>query len=364
MKNFSELNTTWFALIGLLWTGYLFLEGFDFGVSLVMPFIGRDSIDRRICLNAIGPVWDGNEVWVIVAGGATFAAFPLWYARLFSGFYLALFLVLMALIARGVSFELRGKVERPRWQAFWDGANFTGSLVAALVWGAAFTNLAHGLPLSPGGRYYGGLIGLLHPVALAGGLAAACLFAFHGSLFLALKTGGALAERAGRSALASGAAAVVLMAVTLSWIAATGRPYVPGSLPGVVPLVFGIAAVASACVALVLAALHRAGYAFGATGLSIIAAMGGVFSRMFPSVFPASNVAANGITIGTAASLHNTLIVMTVVAAVFMPVVLAYQGWTYWVFRKRLTRPQAAREGPVRRGDGVEGSPAGAAPAN
>ena len=192
MPRFADLNTTWFALIGLLWAGYFFLEGFDFGVAIVTPLVAADETDRRICLNSVGPVWDGNEVWLLTAGGATFAAFPLWYARLFSGFYLALFLVLLALIARGVSFEFRGKFDSPRWRRTWDWANFAGSLVPAIVWGAAFTDLVHGVPLAPDGRYYGGLIGLLHPVALAGGLASLALFAFHGSVFLSLKTSGDL----------------------------------------------------------------------------------------------------------------------------------------------------------------------------
>ncbi len=338
---FADLNTTWFALIGLLWAGYLFLEGFDFGVAVVTPFVISDETDRRMCLNTVGPVWDGNEVWLLVAGGATFAAFPLWYARLFSGFYLALFLVLVALIVRGVSFEFRDKDERPGWRKTWDVANFVGSLVPAVVWGVAFTDLVHGIPLAADGRYDGGLIGLLHPIALVGGLASLALFALHGSVFLALKTTGDLAQRARRAARVSGGATVVLLGAALAWVALTGRPSVPGSVPVVVPLVLGIAAVASVGVATLLVARRRDGWAFVATGASILLAMGAVFSRMFPAVLPASNDAANGLTIAKAASQHYTLVVMTVVAACFTPVVLAYQGWTYWVFRQRLVRPAA-----------------------
>ncbi|MGC8511346.1 MAG: cytochrome d ubiquinol oxidase subunit II, partial [Acidimicrobiales bacterium] len=196
---FAPLNTTWFALIGLLWVGYLFLEGFDFGVAIVNPLVSRDETDRRVCLNAIGPVWDGNEVWLIVAGGATFAAFPRWYADLFSGFYLALFLVLLALIVRGVSFEFRAKIDTRWWRRTWDAANFVGSLVPAIVWGAAFTDFAHGIPLTPTG-YHAGLPGALHPIALLGGVTSLALFVAHGSLFLALKTTGGLARRARRAA--------------------------------------------------------------------------------------------------------------------------------------------------------------------
>jgi len=342
---FANLNTTWFALIGLLWAGYLFLEGFDFGVAVVTPFVITDETDRRLCLNAVGPVWDGNEVWLLVAGGATFAAFPLWYARLFSGFYLALFLVLVALIIRGVSFEFRGKDDRPGWRRTWDVANFVGSLVPAVVWGVAFTDFVHGVPLAADGRYNGGLIGLLHPIALVGGLASLALFALHGSVFLALKTSGDLAQRARCAARVSGLAAVVLLAATVAWVALTGRPAVTGSVSAVLPLVLAVAAVTAVGGATLLVVRRRDGWAFIATGTAILLAMGAVFGRMFPAVLPASNHAAHGLTIAGAASQHNTLVVMTVVAACFTPFVLAYQGWTYWVFRQRLVRPAAAPGG-------------------
>ncbi|HXZ82953.1 MAG TPA: cytochrome d ubiquinol oxidase subunit II [Acidimicrobiales bacterium] len=341
MPPFSDLNTTWFALIGLLWTGYFFLEGFDFGVAVVTPFVIRDETDRRLCLNAVGPVWDGNEVWLLVAGGATFAAFPLWYARLFSGFYLALFLVLVALIARGVSFEFRGHDDRPGWRKNWDVVNFVGSLVPAVVWGVAFTDLVHGVPLSPGGHYFGGLPGLLHPIALVGGLASLAVFVQHGSLFLALKTSGDVAARARRAAGYSGVAAVALLGGAVAWVAADSRPAVTGSVTAVLPLVLGIGAVVAVGLATALDLAHRDGWAFLATGTAIVAAMGAVFSRMFPLVLPASNRAANSLTIAASASQHNTLIVMTIVAACFTPFVLAYQAWTYWVFRQRLIRPVA-----------------------
>ncbi|MGC8627648.1 MAG: cytochrome d ubiquinol oxidase subunit II [Acidimicrobiales bacterium] len=346
MAPFADLNTAWFALIGLLWAGYLFLEGFDFGVAVVAPLVSADETDRRICLNAIGPVWDGNEVWLITAGGATFAAFPLWYARLFSGFYLALFLILVALIARGVSFEFRGKQDSPAWRRAWDWVNFVGSLVPALVWGVAFTDFAHGVPLSEGGRYFGGLPGLLHPVAVLGGLASLALFSLHGLAFLSLKTTGELAARARRLAVPVGSAATALLAGTLAWVALSGRPDVAGSLPAGVPLALGIAAVVASCLAIVSVTRGHDGTAFMATGFAVLAALGAVFARMFPAVLPASNRAANSLTIAATASQHNTLIVMTVVAACFTPFVLAYQGWTYWVFRQRLTRPPAGLGAP------------------
>lgn len=344
MAPFANLSTTWFALIALLWAGYLFLEGFDFGVSIVAPFVSRDDMDRRLCYNAIGPVWDGNEVWLLTAGGATFAAFPLWYARLFNGFYLALFLVLVFLIARGVSFEFRAKVDDPRWRRTWDWVNFLGSLVPAVVWGVAFTDLVHGVPLAGGGWYEGGLPGLLHPVAVLGGLASLSVFSRHGLVFLALKTSGPLARRARALALPVGAGAVALLGGTVAWVALAGRPAVVGQVPGAVPLAFAVVAVAALVLGTLLVGRGRDGWAFAFTGLAVLGAMGAVWSRMFPAVFPASNQAAHGLTIAAAASQHNTLVVMTWVAAIFVPFVLAYQGWTYWVFRQRLARPDQAPE--------------------
>ena len=365
MAPFSDLNTTWFALIGLLWAGYLFLEGFDFGVAVVAPFVASDETDRRICLNAIGPVWDGNEVWLLTAGGATFAAFPLWYARLFNGFYLALFLVLLALIVRGVSFEFRGKHDSSAWRRGWDWANFVGSLVPALVWGVAFTNLAHGVPLSPDGHYMAGLPGLLHPIAILGGLASLALFSLHGLVFLSLKTAGELAARARRWAVPTGMAAAALLAGTVAWVAAAGRPSSPGSLGAALPLALGTASVLAAGLAPVLVVRGYAAGAFISTGFSVLAGLGAVFSRMFPAVLPASNRAASSLSIAAAASQHYTLVVMTVVAACFTPFVLAYQAWTYWVFRQRLDRPPEGVTAPAgggpTRGGPARGGPAGGA---
>jgi cytochrome d ubiquinol oxidase subunit II len=336
---FADLNTTWFALIGLLWAGYFFLEGFDFGVAVVTPFVVSDETDRRICRNSVGPVWDGNEVWLLVAGGATFAAFPRWYANLFSGFYLALFLVLVALIMRGLSFEYRGKDSRAGWRRGWDIANFVGSAIPAIVWGVAFTDLVHGLPLTASGQYAGGLLGLLHPIALVGGLASLALFALHGSVFLSLKTAGDLAERARRAVRVCGIAAALLVGAAVLWVALAGRPAAVGTLPGAFPLVLGIVAVVLVLVGVLAAMRRRCGWAFIAVGAAILVLMGAVFARMFPDVLPASNSGTYALTIAQAASQHNTLNVMTIVVAIFTPIVLAYQAWTYWVFRQRLVRP-------------------------
>jgi cytochrome d ubiquinol oxidase subunit II len=344
---YTGLGALWFSLIGLLWAGYFVLEGFDFGVGMVSPVVSRDDTDRRMCLNAIGPTWDGNEVWLLVAGGATFAAFPLWYASLFSGAYLALFLVLLALIVRNVSFEFRHRGDSARWRAAWDVANFAGSLVAALVWGVAFTNFAHGLPLG-GAGYTGGLPGLLNPLAVLGGVAALALFAFHGSVFLALKTTGVLRLRARRTARVAGATAVVLLGGALAGVAAGGRPWsgVSGALPGAVPLVLGILAIVLLVVAVQMISGGREGLAFAATAGAILLVVGAVWSVMWPMVIPASSGAVvrgvPGVPVALAAAQPYTLTVMTIVAAIFTPLVLLYQGWTYWVFRRRLTRPSAA----------------------
>jgi cytochrome d ubiquinol oxidase subunit II len=351
----ASLNTAWFALIGLLWTGYFVLEGFDFGVGMLSLAIGRDDVDRRLARNAIGPVWDGNEVWLIVAVGATFAAFPVWYASMFSGFYLALFIVLAALIVRGVSFEFRGKRDSARWRAGWDWALAVGSLVPAFAWGAAFTDLVHGLRLSPAGLYTGSFSGLLPPVAVVGGLASLAMFLVHGATFLSLKTAGPLAARARRVAMWLAVPAAALVAGTAAWLSAAGSQAV-GGLPGTVPvaLAVGCAAAFGGSGRLVLA--RRDGLAFGLSALGIAAVAAAVFAALFPRVM-ASTGPGPALTIWSAASAHQTLLVMTVVAAIFVPLVLAYQGWSFWVFRQRLVRP-AARPGVSSAAPGPEASAA------
>ena len=191
----SGLAIFWFALIGVLWVGYFLLEGFDFGVGVLYPFLGRDDLDKRMMINAIGPTWDGNEVWLLTAGGATFAAFPLWYATVFSGFYLALFLILVALIARGMAFEFRGKRDSARWRFWWDTAIVVGSFLPALLWGVAFANFLHGVPIAANGTWVGGFFQLVKPYALLGGLTTLSLFTLHGAAFLGLRTTGDLRER-------------------------------------------------------------------------------------------------------------------------------------------------------------------------
>lgn len=323
-----NLATVWFILIPVLWTGYFVLEGFDFGVGILLPFVGRSETGRRILINSVGPVWDGNEVWLITAGGATFAAFPLWYAALFSGFYLALLIILVALIVRGVSFEFRGKVDSDRWRRNWDRAICFGSAVPALLWGVAFANIVRGVPLNAAHVYTGNLLTLLNPYGLLGGLTTLTLFTLHGAIFLALKTAGEVRYRASTIALRLGPAVVLLAAGFL--VASQVAHGKPGT-----DLTAALAAVALLA-ALAAAMRSREGWAFALTAITIVAAVAILFGDLWPNVLPSSTAAAFSLTVTNASSAHYTLMVMTWVAVIFTPVVLAYQGWTYWVLRKRL----------------------------
>ena len=338
-----NLATFWFILIAILWSGYFVLEGFDFGVGILLPFLGKDDAQRRTMINAIGPVWDGNEVWLLTAGGATFAAFPAWYATLFSGFYLPLLLILAALIIRGVCFEFRSKVESPRWRANWDVALFLGSALPALLWGVAFANIVRGVPLNAAHVYTGNLLTLLNWYGLLGGLVTLSLFTLHGAIFTALRTTGDLSRRARRTAVRVALAAVPLAAVFLAVTQYShGRPATDVTAAvAAVALIGGTAA----------AVRGREGWAFTGTALTLVLAVATLFGDLWPNVMPSSTSAAFSLTVANASSAHYTLVVMSWVALLFTPVVLAYQGWTYWVFRKRLagsaaTPPAAGRETP------------------
>jgi cytochrome bd ubiquinol oxidase subunit II len=324
-----ELTTVWFALITILWAGYFLLEGFDFGVGILLPVLGRDDRERRLLINTIGPVWDGNEVWLLVAGGATFAAFPEWYATLFSGFYLPLFLILVALIIRGVAFEYRGKRDGEQWRKRWDISIFVGSLVPALLWGVAFGNIVRGVRIDEHHEYVGGFFHLLNPYALLGGLTTLTLFTLHGAVFLALKTDGEMRQRANALAARLGIPVVVIAAAFLVWTAIA-------HFDGVGVALFVVAAV-TLVAAVIANKLGREGWAFIATGATLVLAVIGLFITLFPNVMPSTIADANSLTVTNAASTPYTLKVMTWVAGFFTPIVLLYQGWTYWIFRKRLT---------------------------
>ncbi|MGK5740596.1 cytochrome d ubiquinol oxidase subunit II [Micromonospora sp. URMC 103] len=323
-----ELTTIWFLLVAVLFTGYFILEGFDFGVGMLLPVLGRDDRERRVLINTIGPVWDGNEVWLITAGGAMFAAFPEWYATLFSGFYLPLLLILLALIARGVAFEYRHKRPEPSWKRRWDAAIFFGSLVPAVLWGVAFANILRGVPLSADHEYVGGLFDLLNPYALLGGATTAALFLTHGAVFVALKTVGEIRERARALAVRVGVVAAVLAVAFLAWTLDIRSSTAAVALAA--------AAALALLAGLVAARAGREGWAFTGTAVAIGLAVATLFAALFPNVLPSTLDAAGTLTATNAASTPYTLKIMSWVAVVFTPIVLAYQGWTYWVFRKRI----------------------------
>lgn len=326
------LTTLWFLLIAVLWIGYFVLEGFDFGVGVLLPVLGRDDTERRVLINTIGPVWDGNEVWLLVAGGATFAAFPEWYATLFSGFYLALFLILVALILRNVAFEYRGKRDDPAWRAWWDRAIVGGSLVPAVLWGVAFGNSVRGVAIDQSKNYVGSFFDLLNPYALLGGVVTLSLFVTHGAVYLSLKTVGDIRTRARAIALRAGLVAAVAAVVFLAWTygersgAAHRSWFAVLAALAAVSLVGGLLAIRAG----------REGWAFLATAATLALAVASLFVVLFPEVMPSSLNPAYSLTTTNASSTPYTLRVMSWVALAFTPLVLAYQTWTYVVFRRRI----------------------------
>jgi cytochrome d ubiquinol oxidase subunit II len=329
-----DLNTLWFLLIGVLFTGFFVLEGFDYGVGILLPFLGKTDEERRRIINTIGPVWDGNEVWILTGGGAIFAAFPHWYATLFSGFYMALFLMLAALIVRGVAFEFRSKDRSPAWRATWDWMIFAGSVIPALLWGVALANLLKGVPIDRTKTFTGGFFDLLSPYTLLAGLATLTLFVTHGAIFLNLKSTDPIRSRAVAATKRVGPGATVLLLLfavgTYVWTDAFTRL---GLNPGLVPLL----ALGTLLAAGALIHRERMGWAFVMTTLTIAFTVATLFLALYPRVMVSSLDPEWSLTIYNASSTPYTLGVMTAVALVFVPVVLAYQTWTYWVFRHRIT---------------------------
>ena len=323
-----HLTTLWFILIAVLWIGYFVLEGFDFGVGVLLPILGRNETERRVLINTIGPVWDGNEVWVIVAGGATFAAFPEWYATLFSGFYLALLVILLALILRGVSFEYRGNRPDPRWRQRFDLAIFVGSLLPAILWGVAFGNIVRGVPIDAAFEYTGNFWTLLNPYAILAGLTTLALFVTHGAVFVALKTTGDIRTRANRFAGRIGLVTAAVAVAFLVWTAVLRAN--AGSIT------LSVAAAVALVAALAANRFGREGLAFLGTAAAIALAVAALFTALYPDVMPSTTAAANSLTVSNASSSAYTLRIMSWVAVVFTPIVLLYQGWTYWVFRRRI----------------------------
>jgi cytochrome d ubiquinol oxidase subunit II len=329
-----DLETFWFVLIAVLWAGYFALEGFDFGVGMLLPWVGRDDGERSTILRTIGPVWDGNEVWLVVAGGATFAAFPAWYATMFSGFYVALLLVLVFLIIRVVSFEWRSKSETPGWRAFWTWCNTIGSAGAALVWGVGLSCLVYGVPINSDGDYAGDFWDLFNPYTVFAGVAVVVLFAFHGATFLTLRTVGELHDRAQHAARRLALPAAALAAVFLVWTVVVAMDRNDKDLfPPLLPALVGIVAL---LLGLVFLFRGSNGRAFAMTGLGAISVVATLFVSLYPRVMVSSPDFENSLTVDGAASSHYALQVMSVVALIFVPLVLAYQGWTYYVFRHRV----------------------------
>ena len=328
------LNTLWFIFIAVLYTGFFVLEGFDFGVGLLLPFLGKNDLQRRSIINTIGPHWDGNEVWLITAGGATFAAFPNWYATLFSGFYLPLFLVLVGLIIRGVAFEFRGKDDNPRWRSLWDWCIFVGSLLPTILFPIAFANLVRGVPINASMQYVGGFFNLLNPYALLAALVMIILFLLHGASFLSNKTTGEVEQRSKELARSLWLLVVLLLVIFIvtSFIVTNVRQHL-GALTILLP-VLGVLAILAAGYFL---RKGQYGWTFLMTCLTVAFVVFTIFSFLYPRVMVSSLNPDWSLTIQNAASSQGTLRLMTTVTLIFLPIVLVYQAWTYRIFRKRIS---------------------------
>ena len=314
------LTVVWFVLVALLWTGFFVLEGFDFGVGVLHTVVGRDERERSTALRAIGPFWDGNEVWLIVAGAGMFAAFPAWYATLFSGLYLALLLVLVALMVRGASFEFREKVTSPHWQRAWTWATTLGSGALPLLFGIGLGGMVAGFPIDADGEYTGGFVDIFTAYGVWTGLTLLSLSALHGATFLALKTEGPVRERSRSVGVRIWVATLVASIVFAAW------------KPSALSILAAVAVLAAGA----LLRAGREGWAFTATAAAMAATLSSLFVDLFPNVLISSTDAAYNLTVSGAASGSYALKVMTVAAAIFLPLVLLYQGWTYRVFRARV----------------------------
>jgi cytochrome d ubiquinol oxidase subunit II len=327
-----QLHTIWFIIIAVFWIGFFVLEGFDFGVGALHMAVSRGETERRVAINTIGPWWDGNEVWLIVAGAAMFAAFPGWYATMFSALYLALLLVLAALMGRGVSFEYRGKRDDARWRKGWSWALTIGSVLIPLLVGVGLGDLLHGLPINQQHDFTGNFFDLLTGYGLMTGVCLLTLCLLHGATFLGLRTEGEMRERAKALARLIGIVAIV---VNLAWVIWTLVVIGGGTVPEPTQI-FGLIAV---IFAQRLSATDSDGWAFLASGFAIAASIGQMFISLYPNVMVSSTGRAFNLTVNNAAAGHYSLVVMTVVAVLFLPVVLLYQGWSFHVFRRRVGAP-------------------------
>ena len=327
------LSTVWFVIVAFFWTGFFILEGFDFGVGVLHRVVGRTDTERRVAINTIGPVWDGNEVWLVVAGASMFAAFPPWYASWFSALYLALWLLLAALIIRGVSFEFRGKFDRSGWRSTWSWTLAIGSAVAPVLFGVGLGDLLAGLPIDQNGDFTGTFLDLLTPYGIFLGVTLLVLCLLHGATFLGIRSTGVVLDRSRVIARRLAIPAAALVAGFVVWTFALARPGIGGTIALAVPL----AAVVTA-VALVLGS-RIGGRAFAATAVGIGGVVAALFANLYPNLLVSTTDPAYSLTVQNSTASAYSLQVMTIVAAVFVPLVLLYQGWTYWVFRARVRTP-------------------------
>ena len=334
------MQTAWFWILFVVWSLYFVTEGFDFGVGMLLPILGRSEEDRRTMIQTIGPVWDGNEVWLVIAGAATFAAFPTWYATMFSGFYVALLLLLVFLITRIVSFEWRGKADSPVWRGFWTWVNAIASLAIPLLWGIALSSLLHGVPVSSAQEYTGTFWDLFTPYTVLAGLAFVLLFALHGAVYLGLRTGGDLRARAEQWAARIALPAVLGGTAFLVWTLVVGNQNNDkGLFPGIVVVIL---AAAAAVAAVVLIRRRREGPAFVATAATIVLAVATLFTELYPRVMVSSTNFADSLTTTNSSSGHYTLVVISIFTLVLLPIILLYQSWAYHVFRARLGQVKPA----------------------
>jgi cytochrome d ubiquinol oxidase subunit II len=330
-----HLHTLWFIVIAVLWVGFFVLEGFDFGVGVLHKIVGKTDTERRVAINSIGPFWDGNEVWLIVAGAGMFAAFPGWYATMFSALYLALLFVLVALMVRGVAFEWRGKSDDPRWRSAWSWCTTIGSLLIPLLIGVGLGDLLNGLPINRSHDYTGNFFNLLTPYGLWTGVTLLGLSLLHGATFLKLKTTDQVRARARAVARPLGSAAFVLVVGFVTWTLGLGNTQVPGPVQ--------VLAILAVIFAAILARSDQYdGWAFTASAIAIAATVGSIFIDLYPNVMISSTKAAYNLTVSNSASGSYALKVMTIVTVIFLPIVLAYQGWSFYVFRARVRTPPSS----------------------
>ena len=328
----QHLDVVWFILVCVLFAGFFTLEGFDYGVGMLLPVLGKTDTERRQMINTVGPVWDGNQVWMITAGGATFASFPQVYATLFSGFYLALFLMLAALIARGVAFEFRSKNPSKAWRTTFDYCIFFGSLIPALLWGVTVGNLIQGTPIDAHMNFVGGFFDLLSPYTILCGIAFILVFLYHGALYTCIKTVDAISERARATALVEGVVTAVGALVLV------GATYVYTDLfKSTLAAVAFAAAIICFLISWGVTRVRRPGLGFVFSCLTVIFVTVAYFAGLFPRIMVSSLDPAWSLTVSNASSSTYTLTLMTVVALVFVPIILIYQAWTYWTFRHRVS---------------------------